>query len=74
MGTQFCIQFVLAPDWPAMYVVCMPSVWHCNCALHCHPNSHVVLPVWCYLKIRMHSIFVIKSKIPGGSDLFTLPG
>ena len=28
-----CMQFVIPPDLLAMYVVCMPSVWHCNCAL-----------------------------------------
>ena len=27
-----CMQFVLAPDLSAMYVVCMPSVWNCKCA------------------------------------------
>ena len=29
----FCMSFVLAPDWPAIYVVSMPLVWYCKCAL-----------------------------------------
>ena len=28
-----CMPFVLAPDWPVMYVVCMPLVWYCKCDL-----------------------------------------
>ena len=40
-----CMQFVLAPNWPAMYVVCMPSVGIVT--VLCHPHSHVVLLVWC---------------------------